>query len=73
MRKNIHGAPAVGGFERSGPNDEQPGSYSGPEVLFAEIVIDLLQPRFCGIGVPPARDTTLGAMCFDDSDDVYRE
>ena len=27
MRKNIHGAPAVGGFERSGPNDGQSVSY----------------------------------------------
>jgi len=33
MWKNIHGAPAVGGFEPLGPNDGQSGSYFGPEVL----------------------------------------
>jgi hypothetical protein len=45
MRKNIHGAPAVGGFERSGPNDGQPGSYSGPEVGFEDIAADLREAR----------------------------
>jgi hypothetical protein len=41
MWKNIHGAPAVGGFEPLGPNDGQSGSYFGPEVL----VLYLKRPR----------------------------
>jgi hypothetical protein len=35
----------MGACQRFGADHGQPGSYSGPEVGFAEIAIDLLQAR----------------------------